>query len=71
MKWVLLTTAPNQITAESWCAVLRDAGISAEVRSGDVSTFMGVSALPCGVMVPEEQRSRAEAILMETLNEES
>lgn len=68
MKWVLLATAPNQVTAESWCAALREEGIAAEVRSGDVSTFMGVSALPCGVMVLEDQKDRAEAILDEMLD---
>lgn len=70
MRWVLLTTAPNQITAESWCALLNESGVPAEVRPGDAASFLGVSPLPCGVMVPEEQKARAEAILKEKLGVE-
>ena len=63
MKWILVATAPNQTTAESWCALLKEAGIAARVRASDAISFMGVSSLPCGVMVPEAEKARAEFIL--------
>jgi hypothetical protein len=71
MKWVLLTTAPNQLTAETWKNLLEAAGIDARIRPGDAYTFLGVSGLPCGLMVPAEQQERAKAILNEELNPES
>ena len=69
MKWVLLVTAPNQLTAESWKALLNEAGVDARIRPGDASSFMGVSGFPCGLIVPEEQEPRARAILREELGQ--
>ena len=40
------------------------------MRPGDAASFMGVSSLPCGIMVPEAQKALAEAILKEKLDVE-
>ncbi len=53
MRWVHLATAPDQITAEIWIALLRNAGIGAMIRPSDAVSFLGVSALGCRVQVLE------------------
>ena len=67
MKWVLLTTAPDQLQAEMWRDLLVEEGFSALVRSGDTASFLGVSAYPCRILVPEGQRERAREVLDERL----
>ena len=68
MKWVLLATAPNQLTAESWKSLLTETCIDARIQPGDTSSFLGVSAFPCRLMVPEEQEEQAKAILREEMD---
>ena len=63
MKRVNLTTAPDQLVAEMWRDLLRDQGVSAIIRPGDISSFMGVSAYPCRIMVQQDQHERAKEIL--------
>ena len=41
MKWILLTTAPNQLQAEMWRALLLEEGLLALVRPGDTVSFPG------------------------------
>jgi len=67
VKRVHLTTAPDQLVAEMWRDLLRDQEISAIIRPGDISTFMGVSAYPCRIMVQEDQLQRAKEILKDHL----
>ena len=67
MKWVTMATAPDQLQAEMWQALLREERIPAVVRSGDTSSFLGVSALPCRVMVLEDDLKRAKEIMDERL----
>ncbi len=62
-KWKHLATAPNQITAEMWRDLLVEEGIPALVAPQDAVSFMGVSALPCRIMVPEEKLDEAATIL--------
>jgi hypothetical protein len=65
MKWVELTTAPDQLTAEMWCELLRNDGVPAMVKPADTASFLGVSGTSCRVIVPEDQRGEAAAILLE------
>lgn len=62
-KWKLLTVAPDQLTAEMWQEMLARKGIPAAVNPGDTASFMGVSPLPCRLMVAEEYLERAKQIL--------
>ncbi|OGO04148.1 MAG: hypothetical protein A2Y60_02930 [Chloroflexi bacterium RBG_13_54_9] len=62
-KWKYLVTAPNQITAEMWRDLLIEEGIPAMIAPQDAVSFMGVSALPCRIMVPEEKLDEATKIL--------
>ena len=71
MKWVILTTAPDQLVAEMWREILVGEGISARVRAGDTASFMGVSNYPCRIMVPEDDRERAAEVLESQLGLES
>ncbi|MEE8204598.1 MAG: DUF2007 domain-containing protein [Dehalococcoidales bacterium] len=63
-KWKLLTVAPDQLTAELWCELLLREDIPAVVNPGDTASFMGVSPLPCRLMVAEEYLERARQLLV-------
>ena len=63
MKWVHFATAPDQLTAELWVAILRDAGIAAMVRPSDAASYLGVAAFGCRVQVAEEDLERAKEVL--------
>jgi hypothetical protein len=63
MKWVLLATAPNQLTAEIWVEFLRGEGIPALIRASDAVSFLGVSPLSCRVLVPDDRLREARAVL--------
>ena len=67
MKWVHLTTAPDQLVAEMWRDLLNGHEIPVIIRSGDVSTFLGVTAYPCRLLVDENSRERAIQILQEEM----
>jgi hypothetical protein len=62
-KWLLLTTAPDQLTAEIWKDILRQQGIPAMVNPEDTASFMGVSSFPCRLMVAHGYREQAQEIL--------
>ena len=61
LKWVSLITAPDQLTAEMWRAMLRLAEIPVVIE--DVPSYMGVSALPCRVMVPSPLLAKAKEVI--------
>jgi hypothetical protein len=61
--WELLTTAPDQLTAEIWVDILNQNGIPAVINPQDAISFMGVSSLPCRVMVATGYRQQAQEIL--------
>ena len=69
MKWVVAATAPDHLTAEMWRELLVNAQVPARLRSGDVSSFLGVSAQPCRVLVPEHLSAQALAVLEEHLEQ--
>jgi Putative prokaryotic signal transducing protein len=62
-RWVHLATAPDQLTAEMWVSILRDAGLSAMIRPSDAVSFLGVSAYGCRVQVVEEHLEEARQLL--------
>jgi hypothetical protein len=68
-RWVHFATAPDQITAEMWVGILRDAGIRAMIRPSDAVSFMGVSPYSCRIQVPEEDLPRARNVLPEATDE--
>lgn len=63
MKWTLLITAPDQLTAEMWKELLVNNGIQATIRPQDISSFLGVSSQPCGIMVDDRRVEEARDVL--------
>ena len=62
-KWLLLTTAPDQLTAEIWRDILLQEGVPSMVNPKDTISFMGVSAFPCRLMVAYGYLKQAREIL--------
>ncbi len=62
-QWLLLATAPDQLTAEMWREMLRQHGIPVVISPGDTSSFMGVSSFPCRLMVASGYLKQAKEIL--------
>ena len=62
-RWVHLATAPDQMTAELWVSILRDAGVSAMVNPADAVSFLGVAGFGCRVQVTEDDLAIARDIL--------
>jgi hypothetical protein len=62
-KWVVLTTAPDQLTAEMWQDILLQQGIPAMINPQDAVSFLGVSAFPCRIMVAPDHLKQAKEIL--------
>ncbi len=65
MKWEVMGIAPDQITAEIWCDILQQEGITAMIEPRDAISFLGVSSLPCRVMVSEDVTEEARKALGE------
>jgi hypothetical protein len=65
MKWVTLTTAPNQPIGQSWVELLANHGIPAHVEANTLITLVGGAASPVRIMVPEDRIGKAEAKLEE------
>lgn len=63
MKWVLATTAPDQIIAEMWATLLYNHGIPSRLSAGDTSAFLGISIRPCGILVQEDMLESALTVL--------
>lgn len=61
-KWVAFVTAPDQITGEMWCSMLRASGINCQLRDSNPS-FIGPSSYPVRLMAPEEQSELALQLL--------
>jgi hypothetical protein len=68
-RWVHLATAPDQITAEIWIDILKEAGIRAMIRASDAVSFLGVSPYSCRVLVPEPDLARALELLPDAEDE--
>jgi hypothetical protein len=69
-SWLLLATAPDQLTAEMWLGVLREYDIPAVISPGDTSSFMGISPFPCRLMVIGDYLKQAQEILASLKPEE-
>ena len=70
MKWVTLATAPDQIVAEMWRDLLINEGVPAAVRPGDTTSFLGVTLLPCRVLVADTELARAKELLEDQMGVE-
>ena len=68
MRWIPIVTAPDQLTAEAWRELLRENGIPAALKAADSISYLGVSALPVRLMIPEERESDARWILDDILS---
>jgi hypothetical protein len=62
-KWVVLTTAPDQLTAEIWKDILAQESIPATINPQDAVSFLGVSSFPCRIMVASGYLKQAREIL--------
>ena len=63
MRWVRVATAPEPII-QMWRQLLDDAGIPALVRQDSLpGGVLGVSPIPCRLMVPEDHEAEAKEIL--------
>ena len=71
IKWVHLTTAPDQLTAEMWKGLLDNEGIPAMVRSGDLASYLGVFAGPTRILVDAAAHEEAARFLEEQLGPEA
>ena len=63
MNWEVLATAPDQLIAESWCGLIRSAGIDCRLQPGDAVGFMGVSVFPVRIMVRALDVESAQSML--------
>jgi len=68
--WLVLTTAPDQLTAEIWRDILVQEGIPAMINPEDSVSFLGVSSFPCRIMVASGYRKQAKEILASLQAEE-
>jgi len=69
-RWIVVTTAPDQLTAEMWQDILRQQGIPAMVNPADAVSFLGVSTFPCRIMVAPGYLKQAREILASLQPEE-
>ncbi len=67
VKWVVLTTAPNEWTAHIWQGILNEADITIVIRGGDVNPFLGSSPFPVRLLVREHQKDEALDVLQDQL----
>ena len=67
MNWEVLTTAPDQLIAESWCGLIRAAGIDCKLQPGDAVGWMGVSVFLAqkvldAYVAPDEEPPDSESL---------
>ena len=65
MQWENVATAPDQMTAEMWQGLLEAEGIPSMISPKDTMSFMGISAMPCDVLVPADAVEKARMILQD------
>lgn len=63
MDWKVFATAPDQLIGESWCGLVRSAGISCELQPGDAIGFLGISTFPVRLIVPSVDVELARSVL--------
>ena len=62
-KWITFATAPNQLTAEMWRDLVRQAGVDCALQAGDTIGFIGVSAAPVRLIARARDAERAKLAL--------
>lgn len=70
MNWEVITTAPGQLIGESWCGLIRAAGIDCRLQPSDAVGFMGVSVFPVRLMVRESDVEAAQSVLDKYLSDD-
>ena len=68
--WIVLTSAPDQLTAEIWRDILVQEGIPAMINPEDAVSFLGVSSFPCRILVASGYSKKAREILASLQAEE-
>ena len=63
IEWICVATAPDQLVAEMWQEVLREELIPSMLAPQDAVSFLGLTATPVRVMVPEAMGARATETL--------
>jgi len=63
VKFSHAATAPDQLTAEMWCDMLRENGIHAVIEPRDSISFLGLSTMPCRLLVAEDMVERAREVI--------
>jgi len=63
--WSTVSTAPDQIVGEMLRVMLEENGVVAMIQPEDVISFLGVSSIPCRIMVPDEQLEVARQLVAE------
>ena len=61
-RWVEFATAPDQLIAETWVALVRNEGCPCAVKSDGIP-FLGPSVMPVRLMAPEARAAEAREIL--------
>ena len=61
-RWVVFVTAPDQITGEMWCSMIRASGVNCRLRDSNPS-FIGPSLYPVRLMAPEDESELALQVL--------
>ena len=62
-KLVTFATAPDQITAEMWRDLVRQAGVDCALQPGDMIGFIGVTAAPVRLITRPRDADRARRAL--------
>ena len=63
MAWEVFATAPDQLIGESWCGLVRAAGVDCKLQPGDSIGFLGVSVFPVRLMAHSEDVELARSVL--------
>lgn len=63
--WSTVSTAPDQIVGEMLRVMLEENGVVAMIQPEDVISFLGVSSIPCRILVPVEQYEVARQLVDE------
>lgn len=66
-EWITLTTAPDEMIAESWREILTEEQIPSRLAPGDVSSIFGTAGLPVRLLVPTTFFDQANNLLTDTL----
>ena len=68
--WQTFATALDQLTAEMWLDLVRQAGVECALRAGDTTGFLGLSPYPVRLVTRESDVKRARAVLDATFGRE-